>query len=267
MTITEIQIDGRHCPAEEGERVLDVARRNGIFIPALCAHALLKPYGACRLCLVEIEQDRRTRTVAACAYPAQTGLVVRTATEKVRQLRRGIMELLLARCPDSPPVRALAERLGVKESRFPPLGRAGERCVLCGLCVRVCGEVIGSSAISFASRGLDRHVDSPFSLGSDNCVGCCACVAVCPTNAITARLGLNSLDLAPFQNSVKLALCVLCGTPVAPAPLLASVESRMPSSLAPERLCTECKAERRARALAAVAAQRSPAPAEVRLTT
>ena len=252
----EIEIDGRRCAATQGEYVLEVARRNGIFIPALCAHPLLKPYGACRLCLVEIQQGQRKRVVASCAYPVEAGQVVRTTTEQISELRRGIMELVLARCPDSPAVRALAGLLGVNASRFPPLGRAGEHCVLCGLCVRVCSELVGASAIGFANRGRERHVDSPFSLGSEDCLGCGACVAVCPTNAISVRLGVDTLTLLPFKNTAKLDRCVRCGKPAASSPLLAFVKSRLPPGLAVETLCPECKLEQRSRALAAVIAAR-----------
>lgn len=256
MIPAEIEIDGRKWPATKGEYVLDVARRNGIFIPTLCAHPLLTPYGACRLCLVEIQQGQRKRVVASCAYPVQAGQVVRTTTEQISELRRGIMELLLARCPDSPAVRALAGRLGVNESRFPPLGRAGEQCVLCGLCVRVCSEVVGSSAIGFASRGWERHVDSPFSLGSKDCLGCGACAAVCPTNAILIRLGVDTLTLLPFKNTVPLDRCVMCGKPAAPSRLLTFAKLRLPPSLAPDALCPECRLDKTARALAAATALR-----------
>ncbi len=297
MTATEIQIDGQTFPAQDGEYVLDVARRNGIFIPALCAHPLLKPYGACRLCLVEIQQGKRRRMVASCAYPVQAGLVVRTATDKISELRRGIVELLLARCPDSPPVRELARRLGVSESRFPTLYRAGEKCILCGLCVRVCHELVGAAAISFVSRGKERRVDSPFALGSEDCLGCCACVAVCPADAIAVRSDADTLNLMPFNNSVKMERCAKCGKPIAPLPLLALIRSRLslqepdrdgfhsdpdlikedgdavervPAGVAgaihnqkiaassfflAKNLCADCRLERSAQALAAVAAQ------------
>jgi predicted molibdopterin-dependent oxidoreductase YjgC len=249
-----IEIDGQPFSASEGESVLQVASANGIFIPALCAHPLLKPYGACRLCLVEVRQNHRTRLVAACAYPAQPGLVVRTASEQINELRRGIIELLLARCPQSPAVRALAGKLGINETRFPALGPTGERCILCGLCVRVCTELVGAAAISFSHRGVARRVDSPFSQGSADCLGCCACVAVCPTNAITVRLGLDSLLLEPFNHSTKLAHCLDCGRPVAPLPLVTFAKTRLPAALVIEPRCAECKANRTARSLATVAA-------------
>ena len=246
----DLEIDGQSFPARADETILEVARRQGIFIPALCAHPLLKPYGACRLCLVEIQHHQHTRLVAACAYPAQAGLVVRTATPAVQELRRGLMELLLARCPDSAPVRELAQQLGVRQSRFPTLSRAGENCVLCGLCVRVCHEIIGASAISFAYRGIARCVDSPFSLGAEDCLGCCACAVLCPTGAISVRYQADSLTLLPFKITVPLGHCVLCGKPVAPSPLLALVKSQTPLPVAAGHLCADCKTDRHAHTLA-----------------
>lgn len=248
----EIEVDGRTCAAQPGETLLAVARRAGLFIPSLCAHPLLHPYGACRLCLVEVEQKGRRRLVAACAYPVQADLVVRTTTEKIAALRRGILELYLARCPDSSPLRELAARLGVAGTRFPVLGKREEKCILCGLCVRVCSEVVGAAAISFAGRGRERRVDSPFSLGADDCAGCCACVAVCPTGAITADAVGDTLHLVPFKTSLKLQRCVSCGTPIAPARLLESVRIQASLPFVAGLLCPGCRAARRARVLAAV---------------
>ena len=168
-------------------------------------------------------------------------------------LRRGIMELLLARCPGSGPVLDLAGRLGVGRHPVPRPGPPGEDCVLCGLCVRVCQEMVGASAIGFAFRGLERRVDSPFSLGSEVCLGCCACLAICPTGAIVARSQADTLNLLPFGISVKLGRCALCGKPVGPLPLLALVGSRLPFPVAAQSCCPDCRADRRARTLASVA--------------
>lgn len=254
----EITIDGRKLSGQPGDTILEVARRNGIFIPALCAHPLLKPYGACRLCLVEIQHRKRTRLVASCAYPAEPGLAVRTSTDQVIELRRGIIELLLARCPESEPLRALAARLGVSQSRFPTLGRSDEKCVLCGLCVRVCAEAVGSSAISFINRGRERRVDSPFSLGSEDCLGCCACAAVCPSGAVALECAGELPHLAPFNITMKLNVCVACGKPIAPAPLLGNIISRMPFPVAGSNLCPACKAAQRAQTLLEISRRHKP---------
>ena len=114
-----LTIDGRSVGAFEGETVLEAARRVGIEIPTLCYHPALSPYGACRLCVVEVEQRGRRRLVVSCLFPVEEGLVVWTDNERVRKARRGVMELLLARCPNVPAIRELAAKMGVQEPRFP----------------------------------------------------------------------------------------------------------------------------------------------------
>jgi len=176
-------INGKKVTAPAGSTVLEAARASGIDIPALCAHDALQPYGACRLCVVEAREQgkKRRRVVASCLYPASEGLEVRTDTERIEKLRRFLLELLLARSPNAPYVRELAARYGVTKARFSQLD---DDCVLCGLCVRVCSEVVGASAIGFAERGIDRKVESPFGIDHSRCIACGACTAVCPTGAI-----------------------------------------------------------------------------------
>ena len=177
-----LTIDGQQVEIEQGKTLLDAARKLKIEIPTLCHHEALEPYGACRLCIVEATSGTRTRVVTSCNYPVADGLEVRTNTEKIARLRRGIAELLLARCPDSEPVRAMAAKLGVNETRFE---QADDECVLCGLCVRVCRDVMGVGALGFVNRGSKREINTPFSEMSDVCVSCGACAFVCPTGTIT----------------------------------------------------------------------------------
>jgi formate hydrogenlyase subunit 6/NADH:ubiquinone oxidoreductase subunit I len=174
----------------------------------------------------------------------------------IDELRRGIMELLLARCPESVPLRDLAGQLGVTGTAFPQLTDPGEPCVLCGLCVRVCREVLGVSAISFVNRGMQRRVDSPFSLGAENCLGCGACAAVCPTGAIRLEQYGDTLQVLPFKSAVPVGRCIACRKPIAPVPLLALVQARALLPLITGMLCPQCRASRRAEILAAVTTER-----------
>ncbi len=193
-----LTVDDKDICVSGGQTILEaVQRMSGIGdIPALCYHPAVKPYGACRLCTVEVSEDggKNFRFVAACLYPVKEGLIVKTSTEKVKKLRKGIIELLLARCPSARVVQDLAEEYGVEKPRFT----AGDHdCILCGLCVRACQEIIGQSAISLVNRGIYKEVAAPFyayELG-EGCIGCGDCAFVCPTGAIT--MGENGKPVLP----------------------------------------------------------------------
>jgi heterodisulfide reductase subunit A len=176
-----LTINDRKVEVEEGSTVLQAAEKLGIHIPTLCYHKSLVPYGACRLCLVELDGANGPVIQASCVYPAQEGLVVRTDTERVIKNRRIMLELLLARCPDVPRLKEMAEEMGIKESRFP---KKNEDCILCGLCTRVCEERMGVGAVSFVNRGSRRKVSPPYDKHSPICIACGACKVVCPTDAM-----------------------------------------------------------------------------------
>ena len=175
------KINGKEIGANPGETILEAASRVGIEIPTLCYHPALTPSGACRLCSVEIEKRGRTRMVASCLYPVEEGLRVQTHSENVLRLRRGLMELLLARCPESEKIREIARGLGVTEPRFQ---LESEDCILCGMCVRVCEEISGAKAISAINRGIKKEIATPFYDLAETCIGCGGCAYVCPTGAI-----------------------------------------------------------------------------------
>ena len=177
----ELTINGTKHKFPEGKTLLECIESTGLKIPTLCYHKALTPYGACRLCLVEISQNNRSTIQASCTYPAIDKLVVNTNTEKVIKTRKVMFELLLARCPDSESIQKIAEEYGVKETRFE---KKNEDCFLCGLCVRMCRERMGISAINFINRGSQRKVCPPFDAASDICQTCGACAFICPTGRI-----------------------------------------------------------------------------------
>lgn len=175
--MVNIVIDGMPVAAEDGATVLEAARRYGFEIPTLCYAEGLSPFGACRLCVVEVKRGGRSRLVASCSCPVQEGMRVQTASERVLKARRMIIELMLATTPNSRTVQCLASRYGVTRVRFEGEDRD---CLLCGLCVRMCDEQMQGGAIAFAHRGVERSVSMPFHRTPEACRECGACLYICP---------------------------------------------------------------------------------------
>ena len=209
-----IEIDGQSVQLEEGEPILKGAQKLDIRIPTLCHWDWLEPYGACRVCSVEVVQGKRHRIVTACNYPAKDGMQVFTQSERALAVRRTIIEMQLARCSEVPIIQELAREHGIERSRY---GQGTETCILCGLCVRVCNDVVGAGALSWADRGIDRLVTTPFGVSHDEntCIQCGACTSVCPTGHIWMEdlsqkagqprdfyLGPKSAINIPFQQAV-----------------------------------------------------------------
>ena len=207
----EITIDGKKVRAGAGETVLDVAHREGIDIPTFCHHEALEAYNACRVCLVAMEQNGQRALLPSCSLQVEEGMSVETQAEDVERTRRVVLELLLARCPEVEEVQELAAQYGVTEPEFEITDR-DEDCILCGLCVRVCEELIEADALAFAERGTDTVVETPFEEPSDVCIGCGACAEVCPTGHITVQDKPDGTrEIVPFHTSHKLVPCPRCG--------------------------------------------------------
>ena len=180
--MVSFEINDKALEAEAGRTILEVARELGIAIPTLCWHEELSPYGACRLCLVEIVAGGRPGLEAACVYKITDGLKVKTDTERVKRARKIVFELLLARCSDSENLNKLAAEYGVTKTRIK-FAEEGS-CLLCGLCVRVCAEISERHGRTFSGRGVTRRVETPYDKLSDRCIGCGACAHVCPMNSL-----------------------------------------------------------------------------------
>jgi heterodisulfide reductase subunit A len=183
--LIRVTIDGKETLVKPETTILEAATDLNIDIPTLCYHPALEPYGACRLCTVEVIDRGRSRLVTSCNYPIRSEIEVITSSERLMRGRKMIVELLWARCPDAAVFQELGARYGIEQPRFEP--REGELCYLCGLCVRFCDEVVGAKAISFVGRGVDREVGTPFYKISESCIACGACEYVCPTGAIKVR--------------------------------------------------------------------------------
>ncbi|MBA4395915.1 MAG: (2Fe-2S)-binding protein [Syntrophus sp. (in: bacteria)] len=238
--MVNIVIDGKNIEAEKGATVLAVARENGIEIPTLCSHASVDPSGGCRMCVVEVVKGGRTRIVTSCIYQVEDGLVVDTKSERVLDVRRLVLQLLLARCPESDVVREMAEALGVEtQSRFKPDKDKG-KCILCRLCVKTCEAVVGVSAIGFSGRGKDKSVGPPFMEDPAACIACGACVYVCPTGHI--RMEDNGRgEHKIWGRTFKMAACSSCGRYFAPVEQLEYISRTTGTTMNVLSTCVSCR--------------------------
>jgi len=204
----ELTIDGIKVKAEEGTTVLEAARETGIIIPTLCYHPGLSAYGACRICLVEVVKGNRSSLEASCTLPVEMGQVILTSSERVKKVRKLIIELLLASCPNSKTLQDMAASMGVNKVRFKIKDRG---CILCGLCVRFCAEQMGSGVIGFVGRGTSRRVSTAFEVKPAECRNCGGCEWICPVNERACMAG-NLIDglCGACQNLKPVETCPVC---------------------------------------------------------
>ena len=172
-----LKMNGIPVSVEAGTTLLEAAKFLGIPIPTLCHADGLSPYGACRMCVVEIGEGAKARLVSSCTYPAEDGLSVRTSSARAVRARKMILELMLASCPDSKIIQDLASAHEVRTQRFK---QEHEECILCGLCVRMCSEQMMGHAIGFRGRGERRSIGTPFDVQSSACRLCGGCMYICP---------------------------------------------------------------------------------------
>jgi predicted molibdopterin-dependent oxidoreductase YjgC len=227
MAEVKFTLDGLEIKAPEGSTILSAARSAGVYIPHLCDSPGIEPYGACRLCIVEVDGMRGLPT--SCTTQVAEGMVVRSDTDAVNKVRRMICEMLISdhsveclSCSSNQhcSLQRVASYLGVTEKRLRPLERETDidesnpfyerdmsRCILCGLCVRACDELRSICAIDIAGRGFDSRIaaisDRP--VRESPCVSCGECVDRCPTGALRAK----SEGLEPIR-TVR-TICPYCG--------------------------------------------------------
>lgn len=225
----KVVIDGKHVDVDGGKTILSAAKELGIDIPNLCHDDRLKPWGACRLCIVDVEGAKAP--LVSCATKVQEGMVINTNTDEINNMRKVIMELLLSDHPfdcmicekcGNCTLQDLAYKFGIREPRYPGekhpeqeqgpnpmIKRDGSKCILCGRCVRICDEVQGVKAIDFVGRGFKTIVNTPFGLPlhETNCELCGQCVSTCPVGALTNTKPLGR----PWEVRTADVICAYCG--------------------------------------------------------
>ncbi|MFC1504523.1 2Fe-2S iron-sulfur cluster-binding protein [Spirochaetota bacterium] len=257
----KVTIDGTVVEVEQGQAVLDAVRKAGIWLPTLCYNPAISSSGACRICTVELDRGEWRQLITACNYPVRRDIKISVTSEKAVSARKGIMELLLARSEESEELKALAAKMGISGTPYPKVTESLRNCILCGLCTKVCEEVIGCSAISFVGRGIDRSVAPPFRLASEDCIACGACAYICPVSTIRIRLHeeTGEIEISPFKTKVKLLKCSSCGRDLISAPLMTYLKKRDKAKFSLEEfknvetLCPVCKRKKTAAKLAVTA--------------
>ena len=185
MAKVTLTINGKLVQAESGEMLLAVIKRLGIDVPHTCDHNAVEPYGACRLCTVEItkkEWDGWKNQVTSCLYPVEEGLIVSTHTPELIDIRKTLIDLFLARSPKAKLIRDMAAEYGITQTSYQEIPD-GDDCILCGLCTRICDQM-GFHAISSVNRGHGKEIAPPLGEPPPDCVGCLACAQICPTDFI-----------------------------------------------------------------------------------
>jgi bidirectional [NiFe] hydrogenase diaphorase subunit len=232
-------IDGKNVSAPKGSMLLEAIRGAGISVPTLCAHEAVSRSGACRLCVVEIKKGNRTRIVTSCLYGVEEGLTVNTKSDRVLNVRRLVMELLLARCPESDLLQKMAKDMAVEPQARYAVDTDKGKCILCRSCVRVCEEVVGVSAIGLFSRGSYKEVGTPYNEKSDVCIGCGACVYVCPTGHIEMTSTGDKRKI--WGRTFKMQACEKCGKFFAPVDQLKFISKKTGVPFKELTTCTECR--------------------------
>ncbi|MBI4946899.1 MAG: FAD-dependent oxidoreductase [Bacteroidetes bacterium] len=198
-----LSINNQKIEVNEGITLLTAIEGIGIKVPTLCHHKALIPYGACRLCVVEVQVPERAASLqASCSYPVISGITVTTDNERIRNARKIVAELLLVRCPDSETIKKIADEYGVKE---PRIKKKNEDCILCGLCVRMCEQRMGRSAIGFTGRGPRRKQETPFGKHNEMCWICGACNFICPVGKKVQTFTSDRLPI-PIPDSFNMGL-------------------------------------------------------------
>jgi bidirectional [NiFe] hydrogenase diaphorase subunit len=211
----KLTIDDRVIEAEEGSTILQAAEQAGINIPTVCYHESLSAAGSCRICAVEVFKDGQPFLTTSCTYPVEEGLKVRTKSPRALEARKLAVELLLALRPHSTKISEIASQLGIEK---PRVTLEENECILCGLCVRACSEMVGPDAVIFKTRSKDDTASAEVVHLPEKCIGCDSCAFICPTRAITVedKGDTRILTTPSCKLEFKLKKCRVCNRYWAP---------------------------------------------------
>jgi len=235
--MVNITIDGQKVQAKEGASVLESARGLKIDIPTLCYHKDLSSFGACRLCMVEVKSNGKWKLTTSCTTPIEEGMEIKTASDKVKESRKFSAGMLFYKYPGDKTVREMAQKLGMDVDT-----KKGDTqdCILCGLCVRACQEIVDVNALKFIDRGLDRNVEDPeIDFDPMACIGCGSCAYVCPTSYVKME---DTGKCRTIWNKVfKMAKCSTCGRYFAPQEQLEYISKKTGVPMSKLMVCVSCR--------------------------
>jgi NADH dehydrogenase/NADH:ubiquinone oxidoreductase subunit G len=232
-----IVINGKKVKAQEGSTVLDNIRALKIEIPTLCYHEELSPFGACRLCSVEVKTNGKWQIATSCNTPVEAGMEIKTDSDAAKESRKAAAELLYYKYPETQAVKEIASRLGVAVS---PEKAEKHDCILCGLCVRTCREVVGVSALTFQDRGPGRDIDEPKIIFDPNvCIGCGSCAYVCPTGYVQMETDGDRRII--WDKVFKMVPCSVCGRYFAPEDQLKYISKITGVPFSELTTCVDCR--------------------------
>ena len=259
-----VNINGKKYEAEKGEYILEVCRRNRILIPTLCHHEGISGLGSCRLCVVEINEGGGNKVVVSCVYPLSRDCKVFTESEKIKNIRKTILSMLITRAPSGDRLASLCDIYGVDNESVnkrytapknassgketPAQKQLSEACVLCGLCAQACAS-LGTGAISTVNRGVTKRVSTPYDEPSADCIGCGSCAMVCPTKAIECSEEKGQRII--WGRKFKLLRCASCGKTFATEEEFAYALEKTQAPDPKSAICDTCRKKKNADVFAA----------------
>lgn len=235
--MVNIVIDGRKVKAKEDSTILENLKDLKIQVPTLCYHEELSSFGACRLCTVEVKTNGRWKLATSCETVVEKGMEVKTDSKKVQESRKLAAQLLYYKYPTTAAVRDVAVKLGVDVS---DIKAEYNDCILCGLCVRACGEVVEVSALTFRDRGLGRDIDEPeIEFDPNRCIGCGSCAYVCPTGYV--KMEETEGKRVIWDKVFKMSACNVCGRYFAPKDQLEYISKTTGVPMSNLSTCVSCR--------------------------